>query len=84
MYEVEADAIEEMVQRTLDELPHELRERLDNLAIVVEDAATSADYALARPRGGTLLGVYRRAPNRSRFELRNDAPRPLRDLPAAA
>ena len=62
MYEVEADAIEEMVSRALDELPQGLRERLDNLAIVVEDAATSADYARTHTRGGTLLGVYRGVP----------------------
>src|SRR5688572_9610253 len=51
-----------MVARALDELPTALRERLDNLAIVVEDEATGRDQTGAEAQGGTLLGVYRGVP----------------------
>lgn len=62
MYETDHDTIEAMVVRALDELPVEFRQRLDNLAVVVEDAATFDDYDGLAGRGGTLLGLYRGVP----------------------
>jgi predicted Zn-dependent protease with MMP-like domain len=62
MFEVDSAAIEGMVQQALDELPQAFRQRLDNLAIVVEDAATPRDMASVGLRNGTLLGVYRGIP----------------------
>ena len=62
--------LDEMVRRALDELPSEFRERLDNLAIVVEDAASPRDNAQAGVRGrGVLLGVYRGIPLTARYSL---------------
>jgi predicted Zn-dependent protease with MMP-like domain len=51
-----------MIAEAIEALPPVLRERLDNLAIVVEDFASPRDYAQAGVRGGTLLGVYRGVP----------------------
>jgi predicted Zn-dependent protease with MMP-like domain len=51
-----------MVWEALDALPAAVRERLSNLAVVVEEAATASDYRLAGVRHGTLLGVYRGVP----------------------
>lgn len=62
MYRVDVETLEAMVARAIDELPSALRARLDNLAILVEDFATSGDQAQAGARGGTLLGVYRGIP----------------------
>ena len=42
-----------MVQRELDDLPHEFRERLTNLAVVVEDEP---------PDGKPWLGLYQGVP----------------------
>ena len=62
MHEVDVETLEGMVARALDELPTALRERLNNLAIVVQDEATGRDHAEAGTQGGTLLGVYRGVP----------------------
>ncbi len=58
MHEVDSETLEDMVARAIDELPAGFRDRLDNLAIVVEDTASGRDY----PQTGTLLGVYRGVP----------------------
>ena len=51
-----------MVARAIAELPEAFRSRLDNLAIVVRDYATSRDHARAGSPGGTLLGIYQGVP----------------------
>ena len=51
-----------MTARALDELPAGLRERVDNLAIVVEEAALPRDKEQARVGRGTVLGLYRGVP----------------------
>jgi predicted Zn-dependent protease with MMP-like domain len=60
MIVVQAEALEEMVGDALAALPAEFRDRLDNLAIMVEDRPTRRELAYAR--GGTLLGLYRGIP----------------------
>jgi predicted Zn-dependent protease with MMP-like domain len=45
---------ESVVDRALDELPDWVRERIDNLIVVVEDWPTSAQD----PEGNGLLGIY--------------------------
>lgn len=60
MYSVDAETLEAMVIEALDSLPPPLRDRIDNLAIGVEERATAAD---AREGGfHTLLGIYRGVP----------------------
>lgn len=44
-------AFEELVERAIDELPAALRDRMDNVAIVVEDEPG--------PEDGEVLGIYR-------------------------
>jgi predicted Zn-dependent protease with MMP-like domain len=62
MFEVEPEALEAMVQRALDELPAEFLERIDNLAIVVEQRASARDRGSSATGRGTLLGLYRGVP----------------------
>ena len=50
-----------MVRQALDELPEQFRERLDNLAIAVEERAAPRDRDGIGGRG-VLLGVYRGVP----------------------
>ena len=44
-------SFEDLVERALDELPEELRRRMDNVVIVVEDEPG--------PDDGDVLGIYR-------------------------
>jgi predicted Zn-dependent protease with MMP-like domain len=62
VHEVDTETLEGMVARAIDELPAAFRDRLDNLAIVVEDAASGRDYAQTGVHRGILLGVYRGVP----------------------
>lgn len=62
MYETDVVTLETMVERVLDELPTEFRERLDNLAIVVEDAPSAEDRERLGSGNGMLLGLYRGIP----------------------
>jgi predicted Zn-dependent protease with MMP-like domain len=62
VYETDTATIEAMVERVLEELPAEFRQRLDNLAVVVEDAPAFEDRNALAGRGGTLLGLYRGVP----------------------
>jgi predicted Zn-dependent protease with MMP-like domain len=51
-----ADAFGELVDAAIDGLPTEFRERLDSVAIVVEDEPTAEQ--LASVRAGGLFGLY--------------------------
>jgi predicted Zn-dependent protease with MMP-like domain len=52
-----------LVQRALDELPPEYRDRLDGVAIVVKWRPTAADLRAGRvPLGHTLFGLYQGVP----------------------
>ena len=51
----------------LDGLPEEFAERLDNLAIVIEDMPTRAQLRRSNvPPGHTLLGLYEGVPGTAR------------------
>jgi predicted Zn-dependent protease with MMP-like domain len=52
---VTRDRFEELVAEALDLIPDELAERIDNVAVVVQDWATPAQQTGHR---GTLLGLY--------------------------
>ncbi len=63
MYEVDRETFEGLVTSAVEDLPETFRDRITNLEFVVEDRASSDDYArVSGGRGGTLLGVYRGIP----------------------
>ncbi len=63
MYEVNRDTFEGLVTSAVEDLPEAFRDRITNLEFVVEDMASSDDYArVGGGQGGTLLGVYRGIP----------------------
>jgi predicted Zn-dependent protease with MMP-like domain len=63
MYEIDRETFEGLVTSAVEDLPETFRDRITNLEFVVEDRASSDDYArVSGGRGGTLLGVYRGIP----------------------
>jgi predicted Zn-dependent protease with MMP-like domain len=63
MYEVDRETFEGLVTSAVEDLPDTFRDRVTNLQFVVEDLASSDDYArVSGGLGGTLLGVYRGIP----------------------
>src|SRR6266542_2472822 len=62
MQQIQPEDIEEMVVRALDELPENLRERINNLDIGVEGWAQPDDYSGRGLAGGILLWIYRGIP----------------------
>ena len=63
MYKVDRETFVGLVTPAVADLPDMFRDRVRNLDFVVEDLASSDDYALAGDGlGGTLLGVYRGIP----------------------
>ncbi len=63
MYEVDRETFEGLVTSAVEDLPDTFRDRITNLEFVVEDRASSNDYArVGGGRGRTLLGVYRGIP----------------------
>ncbi len=56
MYEVDRDTFEGLVTSAVNDLPEAFRGRITNLEFVVEDLASSDDYArVGVGRGRTLL-----------------------------
>jgi predicted Zn-dependent protease with MMP-like domain len=54
---------ERLVSRALRQLPREIREQMDNVAVVVEDEPTPDQLATSGVRpGDTLLGLYQGIP----------------------
>ncbi len=54
---------ERLVSRALRQLPVDIRDRMDNVAVVVEDEPTPLQLASAGVRpGDTLLGLYQGIP----------------------
>ncbi len=63
MYKVDRETFERLVTSAVEDMPDMFRDRITNLEFVVEDMASSDDYArLGGERGHTLLGVYRGIP----------------------
>ena len=54
---------EELVARAVESLPDELRERMENIDVVVADRPSPQQLSrLSRSRGETLLGLYEGVP----------------------
>ncbi len=63
MNKVNRETFERLVTSAVEDLPDTFRDRVTNLQFVVEDLASSDDYArVGGGRGTTLLGVYRGIP----------------------
>jgi predicted Zn-dependent protease with MMP-like domain len=57
------EAFEELVAKAVDSLPEDFRERLDNVAIMVQDYPTRRQLSGSDvERGMTLLGLYEGVP----------------------
>lgn len=64
---MEPETFERVVVEALDALPEEFRERLANVAVVVEEQPEPARVAaLGLPTGQTLLGLYEGVPHHRR------------------
>jgi predicted Zn-dependent protease with MMP-like domain len=64
---MDAEAFEELVNKAIEGLPSEFAERLDNVAIVVEDTPSQAQLRRSNvARGNTLLGLYEGIPHTRR------------------
>lgn len=60
---VSPETFDELVVQALESLPEEIREKLDNVAILVEDYPTRSQLrAGGVGRGGLLLGLYEGVP----------------------
>jgi len=63
MYKVDRETFEGLVTSAVEELPDTFRDRVTNIEFVVEELASSDDYArVGGGQGSTLLGVYRGIP----------------------
>jgi len=64
---MDRERFEGFVVRAVEELPEEFRTRLQNVDVVVEERASSAQVGRARlRRGETLLGLYEGVPQTRR------------------
>jgi predicted Zn-dependent protease with MMP-like domain len=64
---MDRNSFEILVARTVEALPEEFRERLENVDIVVEDAPTPRQLSrVGMTRGQTLLGLYEGVPRTKR------------------
>jgi predicted Zn-dependent protease with MMP-like domain len=64
---MDAQAFEELVNKAIEGLPSEFAERLDNVAIVVEDTPSRAQLHRSNVApGNTLLGLYEGIPHTRR------------------
>jgi predicted Zn-dependent protease with MMP-like domain len=58
---------EKLVGEAIDELPDKFREKLDNVAVMVEDAPSSRQlFSLRLPPWATLFGLYEGTPQTKR------------------
>lgn len=61
------EEFEKLVTEAISELPDSIREKMDNVAVVLEDFPTPDQLKTGRvPRGGTLLGLYEGVPRTKR------------------
>ena len=64
---MDAETFENLVNKAVEGLPAEFAERLDNVAIVVEDTPTRAQLRRSQAGpGNTLLGLYEGVPHTKR------------------
>jgi predicted Zn-dependent protease with MMP-like domain len=59
---VERARFEQLVDEAIESLPDDFKERLDNVAIVVEDLPSPGEARRLGRRGGRLLGLYQGQP----------------------
>lgn len=60
---ISRERFEELVSEALESIPDELWERIDNLAVMVEDWPTPAQrQSVGMEAGGLLLGLYEGVP----------------------
>jgi predicted Zn-dependent protease with MMP-like domain len=60
---MDSERFAQLVSEAIERLPEEIRERLENIDIVVADLPTSQQLSdLGEDRGGTLLGLYEGVP----------------------
>jgi len=58
-----SEEFEELIAEAVASLPDEIRQKLDNVALMVEDYPTRQQLRATRlPRGSTLLGLYEGTP----------------------
>ena len=60
--DLDSHAIDAMAWEAVEALPPAIRDRLSNLAVMVENWASPDDLRSAQVRQGTLLGIYRGVP----------------------
>jgi predicted Zn-dependent protease with MMP-like domain len=58
---MDSQQFEQLVARAIEDLPDEIRERLENVDVVVADAPTRSQLK-GKQRGETLLGLYEGVP----------------------
>lgn len=64
---MDRETFEELVAKAIDGLPREFAERLDNVAILVDDYPSRWQLRKSRvPPGSTLLGLYEGVPRTRR------------------
>ncbi|CAN5160186.1 metallopeptidase family protein [soil metagenome] len=57
------EPFEQLVERALDRLPAEIRQLLDNVAVVIEDEPSAEQLTLSgTPAGDSLYGLYEGTP----------------------
>ena len=60
---MERERFDELVEKALEELPEQFRERLSNIDVEVQDYPSTEELRIGRvPRGHTLLGQYHGIP----------------------
>ncbi len=59
---MDSTRFEELVSEAIDSLPDDFKERLDNVAIIVEDLPSPAEARRFGRRRGLLLGLYQGQP----------------------
>ena len=55
---MDRESFEKLVQEALDELPQEFQEKLENVAVVVEEWPTAEQLNSLGIKSGTLFGLY--------------------------
>jgi predicted Zn-dependent protease with MMP-like domain len=67
LYEMSLEEFQEVVDQTMDGLPKEFREKLDNVEVLVEIWPTHQDMQSIRAHPGAILfGLYRGVPQTKR------------------
>jgi predicted Zn-dependent protease with MMP-like domain len=63
---MDEDVFSKYVEEAIASLPDEFREKLENVAIIIEDYPNEAQYRKVKSSGGLLLGLYEGIPQTKR------------------